>query len=255
MHIVGIDVETTGLDIDKDHIIELAAARFEYDSPLYILRAGVCEKIHEAHYPPLSEEIKELTGISDYQGAIDLVSMMELVMPLLDGAQLIVAHNAQFDRGMLVSQLRRQGQKAMADHLGQIPWACTIDDVPHHKKRKCKKLSHLALDMGVAVNPAELHRAAADVELMGKLLTASCVDARDMLRRALSPTHVYRAMVPAPWKDSAPEGKKGAQLAKASGYFHWNKEDQSWYAELKDFEAEEILTTLPFEARFIRRKE
>lgn len=113
--IMFIDVETTGLSVDKNQIIELAAARCygggaelmdEKETDLLIkLPAG--EKI--------PDEIVELTHITDEMLAAEGVeeeAAADEFMKLFGPAEktLIIAHNAQFDLSFVLNLLKKHGK-------------------------------------------------------------------------------------------------------------------------------------------------
>ena len=169
--IIGFDVETTGLDFSKDTIIEIGAVLMSNDfktvsQQLNLLVRG----------PQLSDEIIKLTGITQKELDEKGVEMDEAMQQLsdlcdqdLDG---VVAYNAQFDKQMFYGEVAR-GAYTLNPRIQRMldaPWVCAMEDAESNYGFKCWKLSHLALDKGVAVNPADLHRAVADVELMRKML-------------------------------------------------------------------------------------
>ncbi len=103
--IVCFDIETTGLNKNKDLIIEIGAA---------ILRDGqVCETFNTFASPGriLPREIVELTGITDkmLEGA---PSQEEAVNAFLDfaGDRPLAAHNAEFDMGFIACACHRMGR-------------------------------------------------------------------------------------------------------------------------------------------------
>lgn len=90
---VVVDVETTGFDIDKDEIIEIAAIKVIEDKETDRFHALVRS---EKQVP---KKIVELTGITDdllnSQG-VDLDLAMEDFISFV-GEDIVVAHNASFD--------------------------------------------------------------------------------------------------------------------------------------------------------------
>jgi DNA polymerase-3 subunit epsilon len=117
---VYVDCETTSLDRGAAEIIEFAAVPFTYD-----YRTGVVYDVH----PPLSyfeepkggipDEITEITGIT-----ADMVRGQRLddsaINGLVASAQLIVAHNAEYDRPILEGRLPIFAEKH---------WGCSQRDV------------------------------------------------------------------------------------------------------------------------------
>jgi DNA polymerase-3 subunit alpha (Gram-positive type) len=103
--IVCFDLETTGLDKNKDRITEFGAV---------VLRNGEICDVYSAFSNPgksIPRNIVELTGITDEMVA-DAPMEEEAVNAFLDwvGDRPMAAHNAEFDMGMLASACRRIGR-------------------------------------------------------------------------------------------------------------------------------------------------
>ncbi len=103
--IVCFDIETTGLNKNRDLIIEIGAA---------VLRDGKVEETFNTFASPgrvLPREIVELTGITDkmLEGA---PGQEEAVNAFLDfvGDRPLAAHNAEFDMGFIAQACRRMGR-------------------------------------------------------------------------------------------------------------------------------------------------
>jgi ATP-dependent DNA helicase DinG len=92
-----VDIETTGFDPDRDHIIEVAAAIL--DGP------EVVDRFHTLVDPgrPLPHEIVKLTGITDQDvdGATNPEAAVSDLAAFVGGRD-VVAHNVSFDRDFLV---------------------------------------------------------------------------------------------------------------------------------------------------------
>lgn len=94
---VLIDVETTGLDQQKDEIIELGMVKFDYLPDGRI--AGLRDVFTSFNEPsgPIPPEVSALTGITDEMVAghrIDEAAVSSFVAD----AVIVIAHNAGFDR-------------------------------------------------------------------------------------------------------------------------------------------------------------
>lgn len=153
-----LDVETTGLDED-DEIIELAIVPFAYTLDGEI--CGVGEVFDQFNQPtrPISEEITRLTGITPdmVKGhAID----KDKVRAILSGTDLIIAHNAAFDRPKC---------EALMEDFAAKPWACSLNDIDWRSEgHESAKLSYLAMKYGFFFSG---HRANLDCHAGIKLLT------------------------------------------------------------------------------------
>ncbi|KAF0181838.1 MAG: DNA polymerase III subunit epsilon [Alphaproteobacteria bacterium] len=157
-----IDVETTGLSLETDEVIELALLPFEYDP-----RAGVVTAVFESaaftgfRQPgfPIPDSSTRIHGISDKDVAgatIDAVHVERLVRD----AQLIVAHNAAFDRPMV------EKHWPVFSHRS---WACSLNDVSWRDEGfGAGKLDYILTSLGWFYDS---HRALADALAGAFLLT------------------------------------------------------------------------------------
>src|ERR1700746_1582908 len=92
-----LDVETTGLDQQKDEIIELGMVKFDYlpDGRIASLRDVYASFNEPAEPIPL--EVTALTGITDEMVAAQRIDD-SAVISFVDDAVIVIAHNASFDR-------------------------------------------------------------------------------------------------------------------------------------------------------------
>ena len=91
-----LDTETTGLDHRQHEIIELGMVMFTYTDDGIQDVVGVFDELREPS-EPISPEISRITGITDAMvkgRSIDPDAVADFVAP----ADLIIAHNARFDR-------------------------------------------------------------------------------------------------------------------------------------------------------------
>lgn len=94
---VFLDVETTGLDPDRHKIIELALIHFAFNDAGEILGALAPFAAFNDPGEPIPANITRLTGIDDAMVKGRVIDL-EAVDDYLDGVELIIAHNAAFDR-------------------------------------------------------------------------------------------------------------------------------------------------------------
>lgn len=170
MKILGVDVETTGLDVKEDRIIEIGAVVWctEDNVPLEMYSSFVKPPEDKL---PLSEEVKRVTGIKDeWVGAYgrSLSAALNAVHALAKdfGVEYVLAHNGEnYDRPLILNELSRAGISDSA--LRELPWIDTRTDLPFAGEPDSRRLVHLATDHGF-LNPFK-HRAIFDVLTMLKV--------------------------------------------------------------------------------------
>jgi DNA polymerase-3 subunit epsilon len=118
---VVLDVETTGLDPELDEIIELGMIKFAFNRVGEIGRIkGEFQGMREPA-APIPKDIVELTGITD-----DLVAGKSLpqgdIVGFLADADLVIAHNAAFDRPFCERLIPAFQDMAWACSMCQIDW-------------------------------------------------------------------------------------------------------------------------------------
>jgi DNA polymerase-3 subunit epsilon len=119
---VIIDTETTGLDHRRHEIIEIGAIAFTYDEAGRIGDVtGVFGGL-QAPSAPIPPEITRLTGITDDMVAgqvIDRDALDAMIAP----ADLIIAHNAGFDRPFCEEFSPLFARKAWACSNREVAWS------------------------------------------------------------------------------------------------------------------------------------
>src|SRR5690606_29066577 len=96
-----LDTETTGLDSSKDRIIELALILVDVDKATG-LPLQVQDVFDELEDPgrPIPAEATRITGITDAMVAGKHLDDARVAV-LMAGMDLVIAHNARFDRGFM----------------------------------------------------------------------------------------------------------------------------------------------------------
>lgn len=238
--VVGIDFETQGLDVENTNPTEVGVVSCvvtlpgEDDSVIesWTRTKVVNRLLWEAGYPPQTEQIVELTGITDIilknEGLPPGKVFIDEVFPLLAWADVIFAHNKNFDKSVLYATAKRNGL-VVPENL----WICTWSEMPYPPNQTCKKLAHLGLDHGCKMDNRELHRAVNDVDLMLEIVSKYSIE--KVIAYAKEPSTIIRAMIPAPWTD----GGKGKEEATRRG-FSWEsprgtslKFDKCWVKQIK----------------------
>ncbi|MCL2283469.1 MAG: 3'-5' exonuclease [Fibromonadales bacterium] len=154
---VALDVETTGLDSDKDEIIDIALVRFEDGNVSATLDFLVKPQ------KKISSFVRYLTGIA--QGDLDDAKLFKEIAPqILEfiNSKPLVAHNVAFDSKIFTLALNRNGFKSNEfifwDSLAIAQAAWTFES---------HKLVSLIKQLNIEV--AASHRALPDAEACGKV--------------------------------------------------------------------------------------
>lgn len=220
---VALDVETTGLrDVDK--VIELAMRRFRYDDEGRIVEFGRAWSWREDPGEPLSGEVIRLTGITDQDLAGRRIDD-RVATGILAGADLVIAHNAAFDRPRVEARLTA---------LPPLRWACSYAEIDWRDAGfEGRSLGWLCAQAGFFF---DAHRAEADVDAVITLLRHERTDGRTLLweldDNAARDSHLIEAV-------GAAYGVKEA--LRHRGY-RWNSRAQVWWREVldRDLMAEEF---------------
>ncbi|HCJ72960.1 3'-5' exonuclease [Rhizobium pusense] len=116
---VILDTETTGLNHRTDEIIEIGVIAFRFDDQGVI---GDVTGIYGGLRQPnvaIPAEITRLTGITDDMVAGQAIDM-ERLASLVGDADLIIAHNAGFDRPFC---------EAFSPIFNEKAWACSVSEI------------------------------------------------------------------------------------------------------------------------------
>lgn len=216
--VVLLDTETTGLDHARDKIIELALLRFDVDSAtgLPVGEVAVYDALEDPGLP-ISKEIEAITGISSAMVQGQRLDEAKIAA-MLDGVDLVIAHNAGFDRPFC---------EARIPAFAQMSWGCSFADIDWRKEgHGSAKLEYLALEMGWFY---DAHRAEMDCHaLLAVLAQPLPASSQSGLARlvAASRQPSYRLQA-----TNAPFEAK--DLLKARAY-RWNADQKVWHTRLED---------------------
>ncbi len=159
-----LDTETTGLDATKEKVIELALLRMQIDlqSGLPVGSVEVYDGLEDPGVA-IPKEIEKITGITQAMVAGQRLDEARIT-DLMQGVDLVIAHNAGFDRPFVESRLPQ---------FSQFAWACSFADINWKDQgRSSAKLENLAQSLGLFY---DAHRAEMDCHALLAVLTASLV--------------------------------------------------------------------------------
>ena len=211
-----IDTETSGLDPLQDQCLEVGCILFDVPSRSVLAQQSFLLPVEQNAAEAINRIPAAVTRRPQpWQQALAWLEH------LLSAADLLVAHNAAFDR-----------QWFGLGHLPATtrPWLCTMDDIRWPSERQLRSrpsVRDLALAYGVPVWAA--HRALTDCIYIAEVF-ARCDDLEQLLERGLEPRRLVRARV------SFDE----RHLAKAAGV-RWNEPIKgAWTRRLSDREIAEL---------------
>ena len=216
-----VDVETTGLDPRRHEVIELAMVPFRFTDAGTIVAVGPAFDRLRQPSTPIPPFITKLTGITDAMvtgQVIDADEIAALVAP----ADLVIAHNARFDRGFCERLHPVFITKAWACSMTQASWA--------EHGFEGVKLAYLLAAAGLFHNG---HRALDD-----------CFAAIELLARPLGDTgrtalaHVLDEAMATTWRLRAVGAAyQHKDLLRSRGY-RWNSGDdgraRAWFIDLRE---------------------
>ncbi len=213
-----LDTETTGLDWRAENIIELAmlsvAVDMQTGQPV-----GVVEVYEDFEDPgrPIPAEIVKLTGITNQDVKGQKLNEAKII-DMVQRADLIVAHNASFDRPFVEARWRVFEDKA---------WACSFAGMDWKAQGSgSAKLEFLAAESGWFY---DAHRAQVDCHALLQVLTAKLKDSPKtrllhLIEGSAQSRYKLRATgAPFEAKDSL----------KARGY-RWDADGRVWWCSLSD---------------------
>lgn len=217
-----LDTETTGLDHQKDEIIEIAIRKWIYHKKEHYLIKPVEEysALNEPVRNVISEEITELTGITkdDVKGKkID----WSIVGKLISESDFVLAHNAGFDRPMI--EAVEEVSKVSASKI----WTCSFKQVDWARMGfLSSKQELLSIFHGFHYSG---HRALTDIDALGNLILQG-----DYLKEILANAKTKQVCV-----DCVQAPFESKDLLKNNG-FYWDALNKFWTRLVSESELEEM---------------
>jgi len=225
---IVLDVEATGLSIGHDDVIQLALLPFEYEVSsgkiLNIQKEDAFDGLREPRIP-ISKEASLVTGITNEMVINKKIDSKE-VEKIINSSDLIVAHNASYDRPMVEQHW---------DCFKNISWACTFKSIDWLEEGfSSAKLELLGMNYGWFYDG---HDAFNDCEaclaLLSETLPKKDKTVFSVLREyAASPSFLIKAI-------DAPYSKRN--ILRRRGY-KWRPADllngKVWWTETNDYEEE-----------------
>lgn len=221
-----MDFETTGFKAGEDKPIELGLLKLDYSPSQNKLR--LVETLRNLEDPgfPLPEIITRVTGLQDEMLKGQQFDD-ELIADFLSDVQVMVAHNAGFDRPFFDIRFPA---------LANMKWVCTLKDVDWYAEGfESSKLEYLLYKHGYFYDG---HNALNDCYAVGQLFLDKPAILTRLLEQASQPSYLVQGFgIPFEQKD----------VAKANG-FAWDPAKKVWHLTVKGTELQAVndfLAALP----------
>ena len=222
IRVAVVDTETTGLDPQRDRIIELSMLVVNINLTTgrpcgEVLRYGGLEDPQR----PIPTEVVKLTGINDSMVAGHRIDDAPIEMAL-HTVDVVVAHNAGFDRKFM--ELRWP-------FFANMAWGCSVQDIPWKALgHGSVKLEFLAYEMGWFY---DAHRAEIDCRAVLSLLSQPLglnTDPSTSQTNALTGWQLLWQSVQQPTLRVQANGSpfESKDALRQAGY-RWDAEDRVWY--------------------------
>ena len=219
-----LDTETTGLDPEQHHCIEVGAVLFDVPHRAVLSQVSFL-------LPCESNDAEAINGIAAPVSRLPQPwqSGLACFEALLESADVVLAHNAAFDR-----QWFGHGPLPGINK----PWLCSMEDLRWPAERQLRpnpSVRDLALAYGVPVWAA--HRALTDCIYLAQVFER-CAELEQLVAEGLEPRRLYRARV----------SYEERHRAREAG-FRWNDPvSGAWTRRLSQREVERLdFPVLPLE--------
>ena len=225
---IVLDVEATGLSIGYDDVIQLALLPFEYEvTSGKIININKDKAFNGLREPrvPISEEASLITGITN-EMVLNKTINSKSVEKIISETDLIIAHNASYDRPMVEQHW---------DCFKNVSWACTFKSINWLKEGfSSAKLELLGINYGWFYDG---HDAFNDCEACLALLSETLPKRNETVfsvirEYATKPNYLIKAI-------DAPYDKR--TILRRNGY-RWRPADQLngkvWWIEKENYEEE-----------------
>ena len=179
--ILILDTETTGLDENKDEVIEIGGILFDVSFKCVLSQVSFL-------FPVNNNEAEHVNGIS---AEVTNISQpwedgLNFFLKLVDSSDYIVAHNVEFDKKWFgKGRLPKLNKK----------WICSLEDINWSFQKSLKtrpSVTDLALSFSIPV--WNLHRALSDCFYISEVFK-KCDNLEELLLKATEPRFLYMSLI------------------------------------------------------------
>lgn len=235
MILAAIDFEATGLDLDKDRIIEVGAALYSTGRERVLECTSFLVKSDGV---PVTDEVTRITGVT--QDAVDRFGYSQLegveaFNEYLNQADAVIGHNILWFDLPMVRKAAKRTSHALVEKLP----IDTMTDIPGVKGEKLITMCANAKDPKTGRDVGftyTKHSALDDAKAVIRLI--SWHDIESVKARAESPTLVVLS--------HQDKGAAANKVARKSG-FRWNGDFRVWWQAVKECDFVNLKSQVPFD--------
>lgn len=150
---ICLDCESTGLDPQKDRLIEIAVARFTFDQVLETFESLVDP---ECEIPQVSQEIHKISS-EMLQGKPKIAAILPDILKMVNG-HILVGHGIGFDIALIAAEAKRS---QIPTNIEKLRFIDTLRMARLYGESPINSLERLRQHFNIA--PEGAHRAMSDV--------------------------------------------------------------------------------------------
>ena len=234
MYLLGIDLETTGIDPASSDITEIGYMVWDTNLSCPVKFGSHLIKIDH----PIPAEIKKLTGINDDYLSKFGVDLKQAIIPLASLAEscdFLVGHNAiEFDR----KYLSRAYKKYSIDFPKKY-WIDTMIDLPYSDSIRTRKLDYLAIEHKIPIVIS--HRAVFDLWTTMQILKKYNIE--EIIERAK--TGFIKLIAKVSYEERTKASTQG---------FKWDSKNKIWFKILRIYDAKNIQFDFPVDSEVVENQ-
>ena len=231
MYLLGIDLETTGVDPSSSEIIEIGFMIWDTDLSCPVIFGSYLIKNDN----PLPVEIKKLTGVKDdylNKFGMSLKQAVTFLAGLAEKSDFLVGHNAiEFDRKYLIQSCKKYSIKFPKKY-----WIDTIIDIPYSSSIRTRKLDYLAVEHKISVVVS--HRAVFDLWTTMQIIEKYNIE--EIIERAK--TGFIKLIANVSYEDRTKASMQG---------FKWDPKNKIWFKILRVYDTKNVKFDFPIDSEVI----